>query len=255
MNSHSMLTALLATILGSTTSVCCADTRPPFTYHGTLSHAGEPANGKFDFEFALFADAVGGAELDAAEVPALTIARGVIAAPFSFGHANVRPGSQWIEVRVRRSGSDDPFVAIGSRSLLSANAGKVTKLVGPAGVGETYDVAFTPNLLLGSPLVVLASVNLPAGSYVAIARMQMQTGSESNPGNSYRPDCQLAPGMENTAYRVGQESNVERYLTWQGAVTLDSDGAIQFACRDGNGHTDTELSGKLTVMSVGSVAD
>ncbi len=53
--------------------------------------------------------------------------------------------------------------------------------------------------------------------------------------------------------RVGTDVNVERYVTFQGAATLSSAGAIQFTCGDGNGHTDTILSGKLTVIAVGSV--
>jgi hypothetical protein len=54
-------------------------------------------------------------------------------------------------------------------------------------------------------------------------------------------------------YRVGTETNVERYVTFQGAATLDNAGAIQFSCRDGNGHTQTALSGKLTVVSVDAI--
>ena len=39
-------------------------------------------------------------------------------------------------------------------------------------------------------------------------------------------------------------------MTFQGAATLTRAGAIQFSCRDGNGYTDTVLSGKLTVIGV-----
>ena len=122
-----------------------------------------------------------------------------------------------------------------------------------AAVGQAYDVAFTPNTLIGggSP-VTLGSVSVPAGSYIAFVRMQVQTGS-SPPGNNFRLDCTLSPGFDDGVYRVGTDVSVERYVTFQGAATLSSPGTIQLDCRDGNGHTDTILSGKLTVIGVGAV--
>ena len=230
-----------------------AATAMPFSYHGSLTENGAAANGTYDFEFALYDAPTGGAALDVSNVANVAVDRGSIHAGFGFEHAPTRPGEQWVEVRVRPAGSTAAYESVGSRSVLKS-ASNVKTIAGPSGIGQTYDVAFTENLLLGNSTVLLGSINVPAGSYVAIARMQMLTGNESNPGNNYRPDCVLGPDIENTVYRVGMESNVERYLTWQGATTLASDGAIQFSCRDGNGHTDTELSGKLTVMSVGSVS-
>ena len=120
-------------------------------------------------------------------------------------------------------------------------------------MNHAYDIAFGSNVLIGNSVVLLGSVNVPAGSYVAFVRLQAMTGSEANPGNSYRFDCTLSPGFDSGVYRVGMESSVERYLTFQGAATLSNPGAIQFSCLDGNGHTDTELSGKLTVISVDKV--
>ncbi len=116
-----------------------------------------------------------------------------------------------------------------------------------------HEVTFANNVPIGSSLVLLGSINVPAGSYVAFVRMQATTGSEANPGNSYRFDCSLTPGFDSPVYRVGMQSNVERYLTFQGAATLAGPGVIQFSCRDGNGHTDSELSGKLTIISTASV--
>lgn len=239
--------------LGSASTLGSAASGTPFSYHGSLMQHGVAANGAYDFEFALYDAPTGGAKLDVSSVPNVAVSRGSIHAAFQFEHASTHPGQQWVEVRVRPAGSTATFETIGSRSVLNS-ASNVKTIAGPSGIGQTYDVDFTENLLIGNSTVLLGSINVPAGSYVAIVRMQMLTGDEVDPGNNYRPDCVLGPDIENTVYRVGQESSVERYLTWQGATTLASDGAIQFSCRDGNGHTDTELSGKLTVMSVGAVA-
>jgi hypothetical protein len=239
--------------LGSASALAGAASGTPFSYHGSLMQHGAAANGAYDFEFALYDAPTGGAALDVSSVPNVAVSRGSINATFQFEHTSAHPGEQWVEVRVRTAGTTGVFETVGSRSVLNGGS-NVKTIAGPAGIGQTYDAEFTPNLLIGDATVLLGNVNVPAGSYVAIVRMQMQTGDEANPGNNYRPDCALGPNIENTTYRVGEESSVERYLTWQGATTLASDGAIQFSCRDGNGHTDTELSGKLTVMSVGSVA-
>jgi hypothetical protein len=61
------------------------------------------------------------------------------------------------------------------------------------------------------------------------------------------------PGFDYGVYRVGTETNAERYVTFQGGATLDNAGAIQFSCQDGNGHTQTLLSGKLTVIAVDAI--
>lgn len=116
-----------------------------------------------------------------------------------------------------------------------------------------YDLAFPADTPIGASLALLGTINVPAGSYAAFVRLQVKTGSEADPGNSYRLICTLSPGFDSGDYRVGMESNVERYLTFQGTATLAGPGVIQFSCRDGNGHTDTAVSGKLTVISVGAV--
>lgn len=115
-----------------------------------------------------------------------------------------------------------------------------------------FDVALTPNTVIGPAVNLISNVAVPPGAYVALVRMQVITGSTA-PGNSFRLDCTLSPGFDSGVYRIGMQTNAERYVTFQGAATLAGAGNIQFSCRDGNGNSSTLLSGKLTVMSVGSV--
>ncbi|MEO5625229.1 MAG: hypothetical protein ABIQ70_04385 [Dokdonella sp.] len=115
-----------------------------------------------------------------------------------------------------------------------------------------YDIAFSPNAVIGPSTALIANLNVPAGSYVAFVRMQLITGSAA-PATSFRLDCTLAPGFDSGVYTIGVETSVERYLTFQGAKTLASASNIQFSCHDGNGNTSTLLSGKLTVMSASAV--
>jgi hypothetical protein len=115
-----------------------------------------------------------------------------------------------------------------------------------------WDVTIPNGIVLDTNTATLAAVEVPPGEYVAFARLQAETGSDSNPGTNYRLDCNLLPDFDFAVYRVGVTPLVERYVTFQGAARLDSAATISLQCRDGNGHEDTVLSGKMTVIRVGS---
>ncbi len=251
---HSNLKVFLLTCLlaAPVTTLSAAPGSSLFSYRGQLTDNGVSADGNYDFEFALYTAAVGGAPVDTIVASALEVHKGLLDTPLDF----IAPSdgtALWVEVRMRSAGSPESFATLAPRQALAMSQ-TVRSIIGPSAAGKSYDVAFPANTLIGggSP-VTLASVNVPAGSYVAFVRMQAQTGSEVNPGNNYRFDCTLSPNFDDATYRVGYESSVERYVTFQGATTLDSAGAIQFSCRDGNAHTDIVLGGKLTVMSVSAV--
>lgn len=69
----------------------------------------------------------------------------------------------------------------------------------------------------------------------------------------FRLDCTLSPGSDNVVYRAGTDVSAERPVTSQGAGTLNEAGSINLTCHEGNGHTDTLLSGELTVIAVSGV--
>ncbi len=114
-----------------------------------------------------------------------------------------------------------------------------------------YNVSFTENTVI-SGTTLLANANVPAGSYAAFVRLQVITDS-TKPSTSFRLDCSLSPDFDFGDYRLGTDTSAERYVTFQGAVTLSTAHPIQFSCYDANGHQETVLSGQLTIMSVGSV--
>ena len=115
----------------------------------------------------------------------------------------------------------------------------------------SYDYTFAPNIPLADQAVELGSVSVPAGSYAVFVRLHARTGDDPDPGNNYRLDCEISPGIDYAVYRVGTDALVERYLNYQGTVTLPAAGAIGFSCRSANGHLATALGGKLTVLTVG----
>jgi hypothetical protein len=117
----------------------------------------------------------------------------------------------------------------------------------------SYDDTFAEDIPLGDEIVELGSVTVPAGSYAVFVRLQARTGDDPDPGNNYRLDCGLSPGLDDATYRVGVVASVERYLNYQGAVTLVAADTIRFSCRSANNHEAMALSGKLTAIAVGGV--
>ncbi|MEO5624260.1 MAG: hypothetical protein ABIO74_05295 [Dokdonella sp.] len=243
---------LLASLLAAPFPALAQSPGSPYSYRGHLTDNGAPAKGKYDFEFTLYATPTGGKPIDTIAVNAREIHNGLLDTPLDFMAPN-DGSARWVEVRMRPAGSPGVFTTLTPRQAMTVATPTIRSVSGISAVGQAYDVAFTPNTLIGGgSYVVLGSVNVPAGSYVAFVRMQVETGS-TPPGNNFRLDCTLSPGFDDGVYRVGYDVSVERYVTFQGAATLSSAGAIQFTCGDGNGHTDTILSGKLTVIAVGSV--
>lgn len=248
----SIQTLCLAGCLASLASVSAAATDAALgaaAYRGQLLDNGIPAEGAYDLEFALYAEPNGGLPIDVIRFDRSELRDGRVDAPLDFIGVQADGPGQWVEVRMRESGSGLPFTTITPREPMHAT----TKAAADAaGLARAYDIAFTPDTLIGNSTVLLGNINVPAGSYVAFVRLQVRTGSDP-PGNSFRLDCSLSPGFDDGVYRVGTETSVERYVTFQGAATLDNAGAIQFSCRDGNGHTQTALSGKLTVIAVDAI--
>lgn len=223
-----------------------------YTYRGELSEHGSPAQGEYDLRFTLHASPDDDIAIDAAELADVHIEDGHIQAALPFTGVPLEGLDYWVEASVRAAGSDEPFAVLAPRQPLTVPASVKAIGDGTATAGQAYTIPFTSGTLIGNSSVLLGSINVPAGAYVAFVRMQIETPNEV-PGNSFRLDCVLSPGFDGGVYRVGYEPNVERYVTFQGASTLANAGAIQFSCRDGNGHTDEVRSGNLTVIGVGAV--
>lgn len=246
------ITGWLACIAATSALGAQGPSRVELSYRGQLMDNGVPAEGAHDIEFALYADASGGLPIDVIRMAGMELRDGRVDAPLDFIGVAADGRPQWVEVRMRKAGSSESFATLSPRQPLDAARAPAKASAATLGAGQAYDLDFTPDTLIGNSVVLLGNLNVPAGSYVAFVRMQVRTGSDP-PGNWFRLDCALTPDFDYGVYRVATETNVERYVTFQGAATLDNAGPIQFSCRDGNGHTQTLLSGKLTVIAVDAV--
>ncbi|GAA1780555.1 hypothetical protein GCM10009795_028530 [Nocardioides hankookensis] len=132
-----------------------------------------------------------------------------------------------------------------------------TGQAGPVGPSHAYSATMPASVALpASTGQTLMTVNVPAGDYVVMARIQGETGSDPNPGNNYRFDCSLSgPDVtfDDPVYRVGVDPYVERYLTFQGAGAVEQAGTITLSCYAGNGHDLSVISGQLQAIQVGDL--
>lgn len=90
-----------------------------FTYQGRLNDNGAPANGAYDFEFALYDAPVAGAQLGAINALSnVTVTSGLFTVQLDFGNPFWQQMT-WLEARVRRSGGGS-FTTLAPRQPLTA---------------------------------------------------------------------------------------------------------------------------------------
>ncbi|HMM68016.1 MAG TPA: hypothetical protein PKC03_13845 [Dokdonella sp.] len=91
-----------------------------FTYQGQLKDAGLPANGPYDFQFALYTSASGGSAVDTVSVDDLNVSAGLISASLDFTDAPYNGQALWVEVRVRPGASNGSYTTLAPRQGLKA---------------------------------------------------------------------------------------------------------------------------------------
>jgi hypothetical protein len=91
-----------------------------FTYQGQLTDAGAPADGSYDFQFALFTSASGGSAVDTASVDNLAVNGGLVNASLDFTDAPYNGQALWVEVSVRLGSSSGSYTTLAPRQLLNA---------------------------------------------------------------------------------------------------------------------------------------
>jgi hypothetical protein len=90
------------------------------TYQGQLTDAGSPANGAYDFQFALFTSANGGSAVDTVVADDLAVSAGLINASLDFTDAPYNGQALWVEVQVRPGASSGSYTTLTPRQPLNA---------------------------------------------------------------------------------------------------------------------------------------
>ncbi len=88
------------------TSVASAQTKP-FGFQGRLNDGRSPANGKYDFQFALWDSLSGGKQIGSTQtISAVTVNNGTYRVRLDFGPAASGVKDRFLEAGVRRSGTN-----------------------------------------------------------------------------------------------------------------------------------------------------
>ncbi len=90
-----------------------------FTYQGTFADNGAPANGIYDFEFALYSVASAGTPTQTLSQADLAVNGGLINTVLDFGAASYNGAVKWVEVRVRPGASTGSYTTLSPRQALT----------------------------------------------------------------------------------------------------------------------------------------
>ena len=119
------------------------------TYQGQLTDAGLPANGSYDFQFALYASADAGPAVDTIEVADLAVSGGLVNATLDFTDVPYDGQALWVEVSVRAGNSIGAYTMLSPRQALNAAPYALFALngnAGPPGPPGVDGVPGTPGL-------------------------------------------------------------------------------------------------------------
>jgi hypothetical protein len=117
-----------------------------FTYQGRLDHAGEEANGIYDFRFTLYNVPSDGTAISGAITnEATAVSNGVFTVLLNFGSAVFDGGDRWLEIAVRTNGGG-AFTSLSPRQPITATpyaitAARLSGVVPNSGIGGAYSNA------------------------------------------------------------------------------------------------------------------
>jgi hypothetical protein len=143
-----------------------------FTYHGRLTDGSSPANGSYDFRFAVYDAASGGTQQGATiAADALDVANGLFLTTLDFSTGVFSGDARWMEISVRPHGSGD-FTTLTPRQPLTptpyaifANAaGNLSGTLPAAQLAGTV----ANNQLANNSITVSAGTGLSGGGTVAL---------------------------------------------------------------------------------------
>lgn len=179
-----------------------AVTGTAFTYQGRLDSGGAPANGAYDFQFALFDAATGGVAIGSSiQVNNVTVTAGVFTVQLDFGNPFWQQQT-FLEVRVRPSGGGSfttltPRQAVTAAPVASSLPGVFTNQIAQfVGIGRTNKI--TANEVFGVNADFGASGNAYGGMYVNTVSAGGRPFYGYATGGAFRAWSTYNPNPDNT---------------------------------------------------------
>ncbi len=114
------LLMVAAAFLAVASPVCAQlSTGTRFSQQGSLTDGSQPANGQYDFQFALFTASTGGSQVNAVQtITNVTVIEGIYSVTLDFGEA-FSGAERWLEIRVRPAGGPQGYTTLTPRRPLT----------------------------------------------------------------------------------------------------------------------------------------
>src|SRR5947209_1521801 len=102
-NSFALMVIAVALLLSA--SDASAQTSS-FTYQGRLTDGGTPANGNYDFQFALFDSLSGGTQIGSTQtISTVSVVNGIFTVTLDFGAGSFPGANRFLEIGTKASGA------------------------------------------------------------------------------------------------------------------------------------------------------
>lgn len=220
--------ALLVCALTLASGLAVAGTST-FTYQGTLTISGAPANGDFDMRFSLFDSPTGvNPVAGPLTIAPVRITNGLFTVQLDFGTAVFDGSSRWLEIGLRRYGETNSYVAVSPRQQFTAapyairaiSALTASNITGT--VPATNLVGTIPDSLLSSNVALLNRSVTFAGTVKAVAFVGDGSGLTNLPGRGFEIIPVGAPtqAKPNASYLATNDSTPV-------VITLPTSGTIR----------------------------
>jgi len=165
-----------------------------FTYQGRLTDPGGPANGLYDFTFALFDSPTGGVQVaSTVELAPVPVSNGLFTVTLDFGPSAFDGAGRWLEISLTRYGTDQPLVRLSPRQPITAAPYAIYAQI--AGALSTP----VPDSLLSSNVARLNANQ----TFTGVFNFSPNSGAPFGVGNSNRVDnlnADLLDGLNADAF-------------------------------------------------------
>jgi hypothetical protein len=162
-----LVVSIAAMLLANTTAQAQGTA---FTYQGSLSDGGRPANGSYDLQFTIYDSATNGTNVSATITNLATgVSNGLFTFNLDFGSGIFSGPARWLEIAVRTNGYVGSFFVLTPRQLLAPSPYAITAATVSGAVPASQLTGTLASPLLGGVYTGAVVLSNAANSFVGDA--------------------------------------------------------------------------------------
>jgi len=125
MNTKTLAAAGAILVLSAVFTLAQQPLGTAFTYQGSLAAGGQPANGFYDLQFAIYDSPVNGEQMTPALTNSVGVTNGLFNTTLDFGPGVFGGDARWLDIAVRTNGGS-AFTPLAPRQALTAAPCSIT---------------------------------------------------------------------------------------------------------------------------------